>query len=297
MTEQQKQEPKKTKALDIYKGNLEQFKPFFEQALPTTARKYLTPDRIVRVVLNAMWRLPELQVCTIPSVLMAVMDCVQVGLEPGGPLGHAWLIPFKDKKKGVTIATPIIGYKGYITLGMRGGMMAAPPYAQLVGEHDEFDLDLGKGEPPTHRFDPRAPMSDRGAVIGAYCVAKFKDGGCHVEWMAISEIEAIKSRSRAAQSSFSPWQSDPDMMQRKTVIRRAKNFWPLSSEMAQAFEVDDRSDTGDKIDPSLVYEQSFADAIAELPQTLDEVAEYQQGSRTDQIAADLARQKRVDEEG
>lgn len=260
-------------ALDLFRGDLNNLATHFQAALPVTARKYLTPDRISRVVLNALSRSEQLIKCTRPSVLLAVMDCVQVGLEPGGPLGHAYLVPFRNNKTGKHEATPIIGYKGYVTLAMRSGLFRAPPYANLVYEADRFELDLGGGEAPIHTFDHRIATSDRGEVLGAYCVAKFAAGGVHCEYMSRDQIDAIKSRSKSAKASFSPWHTDEAQMQRKTVIRRAKNYWPISGELAVpiagAFEIDARADDGDKPDPSLVYDASFLEDVADVPDTVD----------------------------
>ncbi len=260
-------------ALEIFRGDLTKLAQQFQAAIPITARKYLQPDRLTRIVLNSLSRSDQLMKCTRPSILLAVMDCVQVGLEPGGPLGHAYLVPFRNNKNNTTEATAIIGYKGYVTLAMRSGMFRAPPYVNLVHEADTFDLDLGAGEPPIHKFDHKIPTSDRGDVLGGYCVSKFTLGGSLVEWMARDDINKIQNRSKSAKASFSPWKSDLGQMQRKTVIRRAKNYWPLTGDMAVelagAFGVDDRSDSGDKPDPSLVYEAEFLDVLEDIPSTLD----------------------------
>jgi recombination protein RecT len=254
-----------SKALEIYQGDLDKFAAFFQAALPVTARKYLTPDRVVRTVLNAISRNDRLLQCTRPSILSAVMDCCQLGLEVGAGLGHAYLVPFKNGKltraqgRDVYEAIPIIGYKGYIALSQRSGLFAGPPFVNLVYEADldDFRLDMGSGKAPYHPIDVSIPTSKRGDVVGGYCVARFRDAQDPlVEWMHVEDIKKIRSRSRAKDSG--PWVSDWVMMARKTVLRRARNYWPMSAEMAAAAALDDRTDTGERLDASLVYDQDFA---------------------------------------
>lgn len=261
------------KDLQVFKGDLDKVAAHFQAAIPITARKYLQPDRLTRIALNALSRSDQLMKCTRQSILLAIMDCVQVGLEPGGPLGHAYLVPFRNSRNNTHEATPIIGYKGYVTLAMRSGMFLGPPYVHLVHEADTFELDLGAGDPPRHTFDYRIPTSDRGGVLGGYCVGKFNKGGSHVEWMSLEDINKIKKRSKSANASFSPWKTDEGQMQRKTIIRRAKNYWPITGDMvvelAGAFGVDERSETGDRPDPGLIFDQEFLEVVEDIPNNVD----------------------------
>lgn len=267
---------------------IEKWKGLFEQALPQTARKYMTADRLVQVARNMFSRNPGLLDCTIPSVMSSVMDCVQLGLEPAGPLGHAYLVPFKNNRTGRREAQAIIGYKGYIELAKRSGEFLGTPYANLVyeGDLDRFELDIGSGEPPKHPIDPTKTLADRGKVVGAYCVARFVNGGAHVEWMSVDEIEGIKKRSRA--SNNGPWKTDEGQMMRKTVIRRARNYWPMSSEMAQAFDHDDRIDTRRAVDTQDLYGGDFAAVLDSVPETPDEAEAYDNADRLRQMQSDIS---------
>jgi len=93
--------------IEIHKNALRKVIPNFADALPVTARKFLTPERVVQVSCTAIAKSPLLLECSPMSIMKSVMDCVQVGLEPGGPLGHAYLVPFYNKKVGGKEATPI----------------------------------------------------------------------------------------------------------------------------------------------------------------------------------------------
>ena len=250
--------------IEVHKNALKKALPFFGDALPLTAKKILTPERIVQVTCTAISKSPMLMKCTPQSILKAVMDCVQVGLEPGGPMGHAYLVPFYNKSISSSEATPIVGYKGHIQLAMRSGLFKGPPAANLVYDDDSFSLDLGSGRPPKHTFDLRKSISDRGHVLGAYCTAAFKDGGYHIEWMSIDQIDAVMNKSLAKTKGSGPWRTDTGQMQRKTVIRRASNYWPMSVCQAQAFDMDNRAESGEDRDESIAYGAEFLATLDEI---------------------------------
>ena len=71
--------------------------PEIKRALPSV----LTPERFVRMALTAVNNTPVLAQCTPMSFIAALMNAAQLGLEPNTPLGQAYLIPYKNKKKGV----------------------------------------------------------------------------------------------------------------------------------------------------------------------------------------------------
>src|SRR5690606_39666917 len=72
-----------------------------------------------------------------------------------------------------------------------------------------------------------------------YAVAHFKDGGYQFEFMPKAEIEKRKSRSKAANSSYSPWATDYEEMAKKTVIRHMFKYLPISVEIQQQVAYDE----------------------------------------------------------
>src|SRR5690348_5405799 len=71
----------------------EEMMPAIRQAIP----KHMTPERLLRIATTAIRTTPKLKACTAASLLASVMQCAQLGLEPG-VLGHAYLIPYNNKK-------------------------------------------------------------------------------------------------------------------------------------------------------------------------------------------------------
>lgn len=109
----------------------------FARALP----KVMTPERFTRIALSALSNTPKLMECTRNSFLGALMNAAQLGLEPNTPLGQAYLIPYENRKKGVTECQFQIGYKGLLDLCYRSGEVASVQ-AQVVYENDKFEYDL-----------------------------------------------------------------------------------------------------------------------------------------------------------
>jgi len=201
---------------------LKKMGPEIEKALP----KHMDADRMARIALTTIRTNPKLLECSVPSLLGAVMQAAQLGLEPG-LIGHCYLVPFKNGKTGQTDVQFIIGYKGMIDLARRSGQIENI-YAHAVYSNDEFDYELGLE--PKLKHKPYME-GDRGEFIGAYAVAHFKDGGYQFEFMPKSEIDKRRKRSKAANNG--PWVTDFEEMAKKTVIRHMWKYLPISVEIQQ----------------------------------------------------------------
>ncbi|UQD53329.1 recombination protein RecT [Bacillus methanolicus] len=201
---------------------LKKMGPEIEKALPS----HMNPDRMARIALTTIRTNPKLLEASVPSLLGAVMQAAQLGLEPG-LIGHCYLVPFRNGKTGQTDVQFIIGYKGMIDLARRSGQIENI-YAHSVYSKDEFDYELGLEPKLKHK-----PFmeGDRGEFIGAYAVAHFKDGGYQFEFMPKDEIEKRRKRSKAANNG--PWVTDYEEMAKKTVIRHMWKYLPISVEIQQ----------------------------------------------------------------
>ena len=134
--------------------------PEIAKALP----KHLTAERMLRVALTEFKRTPDLYKCEIRSVIGALVQCAQLGLEPGGILGQAYLIPFFNKKTSQKEAQLIIGYKGFIELAWRSGQLKSLE-ARLVYKNDVFKVDYGSEAKIIHQ--PCLDENERGNVTYA----------------------------------------------------------------------------------------------------------------------------------
>ena len=202
---------------------LQQMAPEIKKALP----KHLDADRLTRIAMTTIRQTPKLLECNIQSLLAAVMQSAQLGLEPN-ILGQAYIVPYGKE------AQFIIGYRGMIDLARRSGHIESI-YAHPVYSNDDFEYEYGLN--PKLRHKPA--MGDRGDFIGAYGVAKFKDGGYHFEFMSKADIDKRRSRSKAAKNG--PWVTDYEEMACKTVIRHMFKYLPISIEIMKQVETADET--------------------------------------------------------
>ncbi|WP_439891574.1 recombinase RecT [Ralstonia sp. 25C] len=220
--------------------------------------RHLTPERMLRIALGALRTTPKLMQCTTQTLFGGVVQLAQLGLEPNTPLGHAYLIPFENRQKGITEVQVLIGYKGLIELARRSGQVISIA-AHEVCEKDYFVYEYGLDEKLAHR----PAMGDRGPVVSFYAVALLKDGGHAFEVMSRKQVEAIRDEAQnykfARDKAASVWGKHFVEMGRKTVLRRLFKYLPVSVEMAAALAIDDKADTAAAVaDLDHIIEGEFA---------------------------------------
>lgn len=227
--------PAKTRPNTIH-GMLEAYKGEIARALP----KHMTADRLARVALTECRKTPALLQCKPESLFGAVIQAAQIGLEPGGALGHCYLIPFgKDVQF-------IVGYRGMIDLARRSGLIVSLE-AHAVYEGDSFDCVFGLDSDLKHVPDwNNANRANPDKLRFVYAVAKLKDGGVQFEVMSRAEVDAIRSRSKAGRSG--PWVTDYSAMALKTVIRRLFKYLPVSIELQKAVVLDEQAEANVAVD-------------------------------------------------
>lgn len=234
-------------AADAGIGNV---KAFFESQKSTLAAvlpKHVGADRMLKIALGALRTTPKLMQARTDTLLGAIIQCAQLGLEPNTPLGHAYLIPFENRSKGVTEVQIVFGYKGLIDLARRSGQIVSIA-AHEVRENDHFEYEYGLEEKLVHR----PSMGERGNVIAFYAVAKLVGGGYAFEVMSRADVETIRNESqgwktavRFKKEAQSPWGAHFVEMGRKTVLRRLFKFLPVSIELATAATLDSKAAIGE----------------------------------------------------
>lgn len=175
--------------------------------------------------------------CSERSFFLALLHLAQLGLLPATPLNQAHLVPFGQD------CVPIIDYRGFIYLGIRGGTVRQVQ-AEIVHENDIFSYRKELSENGMKTFMPHEfNLDDPGAAKGYYCVITFPDLSMEpkVHYMSKAQVEKIGKRSRAWNSG--PWQTDFDAMALKTVVKQAFKMVPLSSALAKAIELDNTIET------------------------------------------------------
>jgi recombination protein RecT len=236
-----------------------------EMALP----KHLPVDRLIRTALTCFSTTPALLDCTPRSLLGAVIQCAQLGLEPG-LIGMAYLIPFRNTKAGTTEVQFIPGYRGLLSLARRSGEISTIQ-AHCVYEDDAFVYRYGLDPKLDHTPSPKP---DRGPMLYVYAVCRLKDGGAQFDVMTKSEIDAHRDRySRAAKSG--PWQTEYPEMAKKTVLRRVCKLLPASVELQTAVSLDERA------------ELQLPQGLSDLAPGAEDGAEKPAGVALDALAASM----------
>lgn len=216
----------RTKAEEITEFVTTTLRPSLDDVL----QKAITPERFARIVLSAFRTTPKLMECTRTSLANALMNSAALGLEPNGPLGEAYLIPYKDTCQF------IIGYRGLLTLARRSGQIVEVT-AQVVREGDEFEYEFGSNRVLRHK----PAVGERGEVTMVYAYAHLKDGGFAFEVMSVADVEAL--RARGNERGHSPWKTDWEAMAKKTVLRRLCKLLPMDLALSHAVHVEDAAET------------------------------------------------------
>lgn len=219
--------------------------PKMKNQIALALPRHMTAERFARIALTELRKVPKLAQCEPTSFMGAVMQCAQLGIEPGGALGHAYLLPFDVRKKQgnqwVTVRTDcqlILGYRGMIDLARRSGQIVSLS-ARAVYADDQFNYSYGLEETLEHM---PSKSNTPGELIYVYAVARLKDGGYQFEVMSRAQVEAIRSQSKAKDSG--PWVTHFEEMARKTVVRRLFKYLPVSIEMQTAITLDERAESG-----------------------------------------------------
>ncbi len=245
----------------------------FQAQMALALPKSMTAERLTRIVMTECRKVPALMQCNQESFFGAVLQCAQLGLEPGSALGHCYLLPFGNGKSrdGRPNCQLIIGYRGMIDLARRSGQIVSIN-AYCVHEADEFEYELGLHPDIHHR---PSPLAERGPVTYVYAVAVLKGGGVQFEVMSRAEIEAVRVQSKAGKSG--PWVTHWEEMARKTVVRKLFKYLPVSIEAVRAVEIDEKSDRGEAVTEDDFIDTTFVDKGQELepvtPQEEPEVIE------------------------
>lgn len=214
----------------------------FALAMP----KGMEAAQLVRDALTCLKQTPKLAECSPQSVLGSLMTCAQLGLRPG-VLGHAWVLPYWDKKSRAFQAQLIVGYKGYVELAYRSGQIGTI-IGRTVYEGDTFDVEYGLDDRLIHK---PAMTGERAKPIAHYAIVKLANGGRTFWVMTEDEMQAWRRKyapTNKAGQVVGPWVSDYEAMARKTCLLRLAAWMPKSTELAYAMEIDNGVRTN--VDPS-----------------------------------------------
>ncbi len=247
-----------SKYLDARTKNLAKF---------TAAR--VKPETLVRLAIFEFSQNEWLRRCTPESIYGSLILAAQIGLEPSGIKGEAYLVPFKGK------CTLIPGWRGLVKLALKSKAVKNL-YSHVVYENDEFAVWLGSEARVEHR-----PCLDgsRGEIKCAYAVAIMENGGIDVEVMTIEELQKIRemaARGRGGKEgpAYQDWE---DQMYRKAPLRRLCKRLPLGDDFFLAMKADELAESGE---PEKIG--AFIDVESE-PATISDLVADKLAARAEQV--------------
>lgn len=237
----------------------------YQRMINNTLKDKTTADRFVSSIVSAVATNPALQECEAKTIVSGALLGESLKLSPSQQLGQFYLVPFKDKKNGVTNAQFVLGYKGYIQLAIRSGQ-----YRRLNA------MEIKKGELIRYNpFDDEIVLDycedenlrDSLQTIGYYAMFEHHNGfrkilywskekmlihadkyspafsldgtGGQFAKVSYADFEAGNYNKRDEWKYSSFWYKDFDGMACKTMLRQLIGKWGVMSvDMQKACESD-----------------------------------------------------------
>lgn len=205
-----------------------------KSAFAMVATSALHADRIVKLAQAAITRTPKLAECTPGSVVVALMRCAELGLEPDSalPARRMWLVPRYNRKINGQECTYQIDYRAMIQIARDTGLVSSV-VAEVVHKNDKFELSYSSdGTGIAHfKFEPNT-FGDRGDVVGYFAAARLTTG--EVQVATLTKAKALEVMERhgpkdQSQKTVGPWTTDFDAMACKTALRRLWNLLPAGT--------------------------------------------------------------------
>lgn len=228
-----KQQPK----LSQYLGQ-----PTVRQSIEQSIGKNKTADFISNILACSAAN-PAIKTCDYKTVVSAAMTATALELPLSPQLGYVYLVPFEDNRNKRTVATFIMGYKGYIQLAIRSGQY------RKINVFTIKEGELKNWNPATEDIDIQVEDYDgRGnAPTIGYCARiELVNGFVKTIYWSKAKMEAhAKKYSKGYENdlrkgtSYTYWSTDFDGMAMKTMLRQIISKWGIMSiKMQQAYEAD-----------------------------------------------------------
>lgn len=250
----------------------------FKRALP----EHVGVERFVRIAITVIRTNPKLMACEGMSIVAALMQSAQLGLEPNTPTKEAYLIPYSNSRmingkwEKVSEASFQMGYRGIMKLVWQSGLVSEID-CDMICEKDEVIYE--KGREGTFKHIPNL-KEDRGKPYAFYAYARTKMGGfvCTV-WSKTQIMEHAKKFSKSYDKklgTFSgPWKDDEDSMCLKTVLidmcdkklPKSTEYQKLNQQISQDNTIKREVDSSDMTEVIDVTDWSDAPEVEETEES------------------------------
>ena len=200
--------------------------------------------RFISSIVSAVNNNTMLQECTNSSILSGALLGESLNLSPSPQLGQYYLVPFKDKNKGTTLAQFVLGYKGYLQLAIRSGQykkinVLSIKEGELVRYdplNEEIEVNLIEDE----------EEREKAPTIGYYAMFEYTNGFKKAMYWSKAKMEAhaIKysagyAADKRKHTQYTFWSKDFDGMAYKTMLRQLISKWGIMSiDLVTAIDAD-----------------------------------------------------------
>ena len=200
--------------------------------------------RFISSIVSAVNNNTMLQECTNSSILSGALLGESLNLSPSPQLGQYYLVPFKDKNKGTTLAQFVLGYKGYLQLAIRSGQykkinVLSIKEGELVRYdplNEEIEVNLIEDE----------EEREKAPTIGYYAMFEYVNGFKKAMYWSRAKMEAHALKYSAGYAAdkrkgnqYTFWSKDFDGMAYKTMLRQLISKWGIMSiDLVTAIDAD-----------------------------------------------------------
>lgn len=200
--------------------------------------------RFISSIVSAVNNNTMLQECTNSSILSGALLGESLNLSPSPQLGQYYLVPFKDKNKGTTLAQFVLGYKGYLQLAIRSGQykkinVLSIKEGELVRYdplNEEIEVNLIEDE----------EEREKAPTVGYYAMFEYTNGFKKAMYWSRAKMEAHALKYSAGYAAdkrkgnqYTFWSKDFDGMAYKTMLRQLISKWGIMSiDLVTAIDAD-----------------------------------------------------------
>ena len=209
----------------------EKTKKYLTDVLGKKAQSYV--NNIVALVSNDA----KLQVCEPMTLIMAGIKATALDLPLDNNLGFAYVIPYKNKKEGITVAQFQIGYKGFMQLALRTGLFKHINVTD-VKEGEIVSEDFLSGENVYKRLP--ATEREKAKIIGYVAYIELHTGFKKSKYMTVEEVKAHAQKySQTFKQGYGIWIDNEESMALKTPLKLLlSKYAPMSIEIQNAIKYD-----------------------------------------------------------
>lgn len=186
------------------------------------------------------------------SVMVCALNIAALALDPSPALGHAWVVPFKQRKGSgenrklvAVLAQLIVGYQGFVVLASRAGwtVQVGPIWAGQDFTYNEFNPEQSRLGVMT-----RVPDDDERPEFVYYLAVEKVTGARRLlvrpyghylrarerseSWRGEQYRKADAERKGWKYKPSSPWVTDELAMVMKTAVRWERKLTPMGDALA-----------------------------------------------------------------